>query len=146
MALMLTGSPRIAATRTIYVDDQVPPELLALKDEAKALFEAGHHDHACGKFAAAANRALQLGVTWQAARNWNSAGACSIITAQFRVALEEFATARKLATQAKDMKALAAILNNLANLYIQTGQFELALAVAKEGLSGEGAKIDSELR
>ncbi len=143
MALLLTGSPRIAATSANSAP-AIPKELIALKNEAMVSFLAGRYGDARTVFLRAAGRAEQTGVPGEAARDWNSAGACSILTAQFRTAFDEFARARKLAESAHDGKALAATLNNVASLYVQIGQYEQAMRVAKEGLARNAVDFEPE--
>jgi tetratricopeptide (TPR) repeat protein len=146
IALLLTGSPRIAASNRLIYAKQLCPEILATKDRAKKYFAAGQYEDARRTYVEAAKLARQLDVQGEAARNWNSAGACAIVTGQFRVALEEFSLARGLAEAAQDPEALTAILNNLASLYMQTGQYDLAMRLAQQGLVSEGARIDPKLR
>jgi CHAT domain-containing protein/tetratricopeptide (TPR) repeat protein len=145
MALLLTGSPRIAATSANSALG-IPKELTALKKEAMVSYLAGRYGDARTAFLRAAERAEQTGVPGEAARDWNSAGACSIITSQFRTAFDEFARAQKLAESVHDEKALAATLNNVASLYLQIGQYEQAMRVAKEGLARNAVDFQPEAR
>lgn len=103
---------------------------------------AGRYSEARDAFRAVAHKAERAGVPRIAAINWNDAGACSLLRHEFQPALNEFLRAKQEAELAQDTRALVAAINNLANLYNQTGDPQAALAIAQQALSGPPAKMN----
>jgi CHAT domain-containing protein len=67
--------------------------------------------------------------------NWNNAGGAALARLDFRDALPDFLKARQIAQASRLRVPLMVTLNNLAGLYLQMGDPEATMRVAKEGLS-----------
>lgn len=140
MALLLTGSPRIAATssgnssvRLLTFEDS---EVKVLASYAMALYQDQRYIEARAAFRNIAFRAQQTGNLRAESMNWNNAGACSMIEMQFGTAKADFAKAKSSAEAGHQDYALASTLIALASLYLQTGQPEIASRIAQEALQG----------
>jgi CHAT domain-containing protein len=107
----------------------------ALFDEGFRLYRAGEYSHASEVFRSVAALAERDGLPYQAATNWNNAGGAALARLDFRDALPDFLRARRTAEAAGLRRPLLIAMNNLAALYLQMGDPDASLQVAKEGLS-----------
>jgi tetratricopeptide (TPR) repeat protein len=131
-ALMLTSSSRVAATSSTA---KLPPELTALRDQGRKLYDAGRYYDARAVFLHGSERARQLGLPGPAASNLASAGTCLYVSRNFRGALKDYELARKLAQESGSLTALAAAENNMASLYLHMGEYLKALQVSTDALT-----------
>ena len=111
-------------------------EEVALYNEGRRLYVAGDYTRAGQLFRSAALRAEIDGSPRQAAMNWNNAGVAALDRLDFRNALPNFLKAKWMAEAAGLRQPLAITLNNLAGLYLQMGDPDATMRIAKEGLSG----------
>ncbi len=132
-ALMLSSSSRVAANPP---STKIPPELLALRDEGRKLYDAGRFYDARAVFLRASERARQLGLPGTAASNLSSAGTCLYVSRNFRRALKDYEQAREMARASRSLAALAAAENNMASLFLHMGDFARALQVSTDALAG----------
>jgi tetratricopeptide (TPR) repeat protein len=109
-------------------------------------YSAGEFQTARALFQAIAIDSHKAGAERAAAMNWNNAGGCSLALMQYGTALADFTRAEKIAQSSKQTEALASTLNNLASLYLHTGQTQNAMAVATEGLNLPPAQIKPDIR
>ena len=109
---------------------------IALYNEGHRLYIAGEYTLASQVFRSAALRAEIDGSPRQAAMNWNNAGVAALDRLDFRNALPNFLKAKWMAEAAGLRQPLAITLNNLAGLYLQMGDPEAAMRIARDGLSG----------
>jgi CHAT domain-containing protein len=110
----------------------------ALFDEGFRLYRAGEYTRASEVFRSVASLAERDGLPYQAATNWNNAGGAELARLDFRDALPDFLKARRTADAAGLHRPLMIAMNNLAALYLQMGDPDATLRVAKEGLSNTG--------
>ena len=113
-------------------------EEVALHNEGRRLYVAGDYTRAGRVFRSAALRAEIDGSPRRAAMNWNNAGGAALARLDFRDALPDFLKAKRTAEASGLRQPLAITMNNLASLYLQMGDPEASMRVAKEGLSGAG--------
>jgi CHAT domain-containing protein/tetratricopeptide (TPR) repeat protein len=146
LALLLTGSPRTPGSSSNPKEIIASPSVALLNAEGRKLFAAAGFQEARDSFRAAASLAHSLGDERSAAMNWNNAGACSLATMQFRLALSDLSLARRTAESAREMRPLIFTLNNLASLYIQMGQPEEALRISRNALAGPAGNADDTMR
>ena len=104
--------------------------------QGQSLFAAGRYRDAHAAFLLAASRAQLAGMPRETAVNWNNAGASSVAALQYKVALSDFARARQLAESSRQYAPLASTLNNLASLYLQMGEPDAAMRMARSALDG----------
>ena len=117
----------------------------ALFNEGRRLYVAGEYTAASRTFRSAALRAEGDGSLYLAARNWDNAGGAALARLDFRDALPDFLKARRTAEAPGLGGALLIAMNNLAALYLQMGDPEATMRVAKEALSGDpGSNAGSE--
>jgi CHAT domain-containing protein len=112
----------------------------ALFDEGFRLYRAGEYTRASEVFRSVAALAEHDGLPYQAATNWNNAGGAALARLDFRDALPDFLRARRTAEAAGLRRPLLIAMNNLAALYLQMGDPDASLRVAKEGLSDLGGE------
>lgn len=136
-ALLLTGSFRTVASS---------PQTALLNDRGRKLFAAARFQEARHSFRSAARLAHSLGDERAAAMNWNNAGGCSVITMQFRQALDDFALAKRTAESARELRPLIYTLNNTASLYLRMGEPDEAVRIAREALDGPAGHADAAMR
>jgi CHAT domain-containing protein/tetratricopeptide (TPR) repeat protein len=143
IALSLKGSARVSAIfnpahSVLAASSELRPEA----DEALHLFSNGKYFESRDMFhdvARKSDRASEFGL---AARYWSNAGACSLLRQEYGPALSDFLHSKQDAQTAHEPEALGRTLNNLANLYNQTGNPQAALAIAKEAFRGPASQID----
>lgn len=111
-------------------------EEIALHNEGRRLYAAGQYARASQVFRSAALRAERDGSPRQAAVDWNNAGGAALARLDFRDALPDFLKAKTTAEASGLRQPLAITLNNLAGLYLQMGDPEATMRIAKEGLTG----------
>jgi CHAT domain-containing protein len=116
----------------------------ALFDEGFRLYRAGEYTRASEKFRSVALLAERDGLPYQAATNWNNAGGAALARLDFRDALPDFLKARHTAEAAGLRRPLLIAMNNLAALYLQMGDPDATLRVAKEGLSTAGVEGEGD--
>jgi len=143
---MLAGSSRNPAKFTDTRDLRQIEEVKHLNAEAVRLFNAGEYSKARRQFVSVATLAQASGDEYDTAMNWNNAGSCSIRTMQFGEAFRELRHAQSVAVRAHELRPLLFTLNNLASLYIQLGQPDKAVLIAREALSGSAAHADEDVR
>ena len=106
----------------------------ALLGEGIRLYKEGQFTAAGRAFQQAAARAEREGSLYSAAMNWSNAGGAELAHLNFRAALPFFLKARTIAESPRlDVPYLAAT-NNLASLYLEMGDPESAVRVAREAL------------
>ena len=145
IALLLQGSTRNAANSPALAVRGSDP-IARLNAEGKRLFAQARYFDARESFQAAAVLARDAGDAHRASMNWNNAGACSVATMQFGVAMKHFTLARRTAESSHQLVPLAYTLNNLASLYIHMGQPENALRIARGALDGPAGNADNSMR
>jgi CHAT domain-containing protein len=118
-------------------DRPASAEEIALYKEARRLYDVGDYTRAGPAFRAAALRAERDGSPRQAAMNWNNVGAAALGRLDFRDALQNFLKAKRISETYELRQPLAVALNNLAGLYLQMGDPEATLRIAREGLSAD---------
>jgi CHAT domain-containing protein len=106
------------------------------------LYAAGHYTPATRVFRSAAVRAERDGSLSQAAMSWNNAGVAELARLDFRDALPDFLKARRISEASGLRLPYGIAMNNLAGLYLQMGDLEAAMRVAKEALAGVDIKRD----
>ena len=134
-ALSLTGSTRVPANDTAKDNSPAAVEIRRIGLAGRTHFESGQFLDAREDYlasAAIASRADRPGI---AATALNNAGASSLARKDYRTALADFLEARRIARESGQPASLAYTLNNLASLYVQTGSYDAALQVAREGLA-----------
>jgi CHAT domain-containing protein len=109
-------------------------------NEGFRLYRAGEYTRASEVFRSVALLAEHDGLLYQAATNWNNAGGAALARLDFRDALPDFLRARRTAEAAGLRRPLLIAMNNLAALYLQMGDPDASLRVAKEGLSDVGGE------
>ncbi len=130
-ALLLKGSVAGEfAQHFSHPSEKLKAEITA----ATTVYNAGQFNRARQLFRAVAIHAHTERVSRAEAMNWNNAGACSLALMQYGAALQDFIHARAVAEGAGLAEPLANTMNNMAALYLHTGQPENALQVALEGL------------
>ncbi len=134
-ALLLNAACQPSASLTL-VPTFPDPGAAAANSEGQRLSALGRYVDARTFFISAARLADAAGDGRAAAMNHNNAGAVELVTMQYGEALKDFAEARRIAEASHQPVPLFYSLNNLASLYVQTGQAENALRVAREALSG----------
>jgi tetratricopeptide (TPR) repeat protein len=116
---------------------------IALYNEGRQLYVAGEYAQASAVFRSAALRAERDGSPYQAAMNWNNAGGAALARLDFRHALPDFLKAKQTAETSESRVPLLFTMNNLAGLYLQMGDPESAMRVAKEALRDARADDDT---
>jgi tetratricopeptide (TPR) repeat protein len=111
------------------------PAELALSSEGRRLYAAGQYSRASLVFRSAALRAERDGSPYQAAMSWNNAGGAALARLDFRAALPWFLKARQIAQASRLRVPFLVTMNNLASLYLEMGDPEATMRVAKEALS-----------
>ena len=139
IALLLSGSSRNPASSPTQAGTLFSAEVARFNKQGQSLFAEGHYRDARAAFMLAASRAQLAGMARETAVNWNNAGASSVAALQYKVALSDFARARQLAESSRQYAPLASTLNNLASLYLQMGEPEAALDIARSALDGPTA-------
>lgn len=112
----------------------------ALHSDGRRLYAAGEYTRASQAFRSAALESERNGSPDHAAMNWNNAGGAELARQDFRDALPDFLKSRQIAERFALYRPLNITLNNLAGLYLQMGDPEAAMRVAKEGLAGSGGQ------
>jgi tetratricopeptide (TPR) repeat protein len=115
------------------------PAELALSSEGRRLYMAGQYSRASFVFRSAALRAERDGSPYQAAMDWNNAGGAALARLDFRAALPWFLKARQIAEASRLRAPLLVTMNNLASLYLEMGDPDATMRVAKEALSATAA-------
>jgi CHAT domain-containing protein/tetratricopeptide (TPR) repeat protein len=116
----------------------------ALFDEGFRLYRTGEYTRASEVFRSVARLAEHDGLPYQAATNWNNAGGAALARLDFRNALPDFLKARQTAEAAGLHRPFLIAMNNLAALYLQMGDPDATLRVAKEGLADEGGNTPGD--
>jgi CHAT domain-containing protein/tetratricopeptide (TPR) repeat protein len=116
------------------------PAELALYNEARRLYGEGQYSRASQVYRSAALQAERDGSPQQAAMNWSNAGGAALARSDFRAALPSFLKAREIAEASGLRAPLLVAMNNLAVLYLEMGDPEATMRVAKEALSTPGAE------
>jgi tetratricopeptide (TPR) repeat protein len=109
-----------------------------LSREGGRLYAAGKYSRASQVFRSAALRAEREGSPYQAAANWNNAGGAALARLDFRAALPCFLKARQISEASRLRVPFLVTMNNLASLYLEMGDPEATMRVAKEALSMPG--------
>jgi CHAT domain-containing protein len=138
VAVLLCGSTwRPSAITTA---NPASPAELALFHEGRRLATAGEYSRATAVFRSAALRAEREGSPYYAAWSWNNAGGAALARLDFRAALPWFLKARQIAEASRQRLPYLVTMNNLASLYLEMGDPEAAMRVAKEALSTRRAE------
>jgi tetratricopeptide (TPR) repeat protein len=145
----ILGSASIAFSLCGSTWRPTPPNLpstgqLALYNEGRRLYLAGEYSRASQVFRSAALRAEGDKTPLQSALDWNNAGGAALAFMDFREALPDFLKARQIAEASALRKPLAITMNNLAGLYLEMGDPEAALRVAREALPDSNISHISE--
>lgn len=138
-ALLLTGSSRVAANST---PTNTPPEVTALRNQGRKLYDSGRFYDAREIFLNASERARQLGLPGAAASNLTSAGSCLYVSRNFSGALRDFDRARQMAQASRSLTPLAAVENNMASLYLHMGEYSKALQISTDALANPEGKAE----
>jgi len=137
VALSLCGSAR----RSIDSKPASSTEI-ALYTQGRQLYERGEYSRATEAFRSAALQAERDNSARQAAMNWNNAGGAALARMDFRDALPAFEKARDTARQTGQLAPLLMTLNNLADLYLEMGDYPASMQAVHEGLAYAGDKPD----
>jgi CHAT domain-containing protein len=120
---------------------------------AASLHALGKSFFASGKFIEARTAFESASAAYSRAANYsaaamdlNNAGGCDFLLMQYRDAAERFHRAHEIAETAQAPEALAASLNNLANLYIHSGQPEEAIRTVEEAAHGLALRASPKIR
>ena len=142
-ALSLAGSTEKLATSSISIAHSPLAEEIRRGNAAgKKRYSAGKYLAARALFLAVASRANQSGDMRSAAMYWNNAGASAVARLDYRDAQLDFLKARKAAQTSREFVPLAVTMNNLASLYLQMGNPEAAIHIAREALAGPVGSSD----
>ncbi len=107
----------------------------ALSGDGIRLYKKGEFSEASPVFQQAASRAALDGLPGRAALNWSNAGGAELAHLNFRAALPLFLKARTIAETSPFRVPYLAAVNNLASLYLEMGDPESTVRIAREGLS-----------
>jgi len=146
MALSLGGSYRNPVSLISSSDKASVAVIERYNVLGKTAIADGRYQDAREAFWAAAATAMRAGIPGKAALNWSNAGYASLAAMQYRSALEDLTRARRTAETHGEMRALIFALNNLASLYLQMGDPEDALRIAREALDGPAGHADPAMR
>ena len=116
-------------------NDPASPAIGALYKEGVRLYAAGEYAMSSGVFRSAALLAEHDGSLSQAASNWSNAGGAALARLDFRDALPDFLRARRTAEALGLRRPLLMAMNNLAALYLQMGDPDATIRVAREAPS-----------
>ncbi len=144
--LSLAGSTEKPSTSSIPIAHSPLAEEIRRGNEAgKKGYSAGKYLEARALFLAAASGAQQAGDLRSAAMFWNNAGAAAVTRLDYRDAQLDYLKARQAAETARELVPLAAATNNLASLYLQMGNPEAAIRIAREALAGPVGSADRKI-
>ena len=135
-----------SAERPAFVPLPAPlrdPGATALNAEGRRLYSNGRYLESRSFFLMAAQLADAAGDDSASAMNRNNVGTAEMVTGQFAEAMKDLNEARRLAQTSGQMRPLLFCMDNLANLYIQIGQPDNAVRVAREGLDGPAGHADA---
>ncbi len=144
MALSLVGSIPSPANFLSFNDKKTLAELERFHDLGKTAFSEGHYQEARAAFWTAAKAAMRAGLPDKAARDWSNAGFAGVTGMQYRSALEDLTRARASAEACGAMVPLIRTLDNLASLYLQMGEPEQALRIARSALAGPAGNAEAD--
>lgn len=145
-ALSLAGSSEKPSISSISISHSLADEIHRGNVAGKRQYSAGKYLEARALFLAAASLAQRSGDPRSAAMFWNNAGASAVARSDYRDAQLDFLKARKAAQTARELVPLAVTMNNLASLYLQIGNPEAAIHVAREALAGPVGSSDRTIR
>jgi CHAT domain-containing protein len=89
---------------------------------------------------------MREGFPRNAAMDWSNAGFSSVAAMEFKPALEDLTLGKTTAEKHGAMKPLIYAENDLASLYLQMGDPDHALQIAREGLGGPAGHADAGMR
>ncbi len=146
-ALTLTGSTQLPANYPIRIPDTSAfAELKRSKVSGHVNFRKGNYLEARADFLWTASLSVQSNRTDLAATAFGDAGASALARQDFRDALADFLKASEAARDSRKFVILARTSNNLASLYLQMSNPEVAMQVASEGLALSAAIPDHSIR
>jgi CHAT domain-containing protein len=130
----LVGITLCGSTWRPQIDSRRSPAAEALSREGILLYKAGRFTAAGRAFQEAAARAEREGSPHNAAMNWSNAGGAELAHLNFRAALPFFLKARTISESSRLAVPYFVATNNLASLYLEMGDPESAVRVAREAL------------
>lgn len=140
LVLPLAGTVRKSVSHSraktlIHAAENVLPEpVRATFQEGRDLFRAGRYLAALQKFESVRRSAVEINAGAMVLRAESNVGACRFALRQYRSALDSFLNARKLAKTAGDDGAAAVLDINIASLYSEVGELEVAAEWTRSAL------------
>jgi len=144
-ALSLAGSSEKPPTLSLSIAPPLAEAIRRGNAAGKKRYSAGKYLEARALFLATASLAEQGGDLRSAAMYWNNAGAAAVTRLDYRDAQLDYLKARKAAQTSRELVPLAATTNNLASLYLQMGNPEAAIHIAREALAGPVGTADRRI-
>ena len=146
IALSLVGSQETPANTLKLADSRPSSAYARFHALGKAAFNDGHYEDARAAYWFAATLAMREGYPRNAAMDWANAGFSCVAAMEFRPALDDLTLGKKTAEKYGAMKPLIYAENDLASLYLQMGDPDRALRIAREGLDGPAGHADTGMR
>jgi CHAT domain-containing protein/tetratricopeptide (TPR) repeat protein len=111
------------------------PELVALAVRANSLISEGDYLEAANVCRIGYAKAKLAGDPRLALRFLGNLGSCSFALSHYRLALDSYLEARKLAERLGDWDTAGSFLVNISSLYLQMGEVDGAAEAVREGLA-----------